>query len=91
MAHFSPAESFGLAAAEGVARELKLFGARVGAVPDVVAGVPGSELFDVDDWCGLTLAIADWVRSGFPRAHSTGEITRARYHSKIVAQQQVEI
>jgi len=91
MVHFSPAESFGLAVAEGLARDLKLFGARVGGVPDIAAGVPGAELFAVDDWRGLTLAIADWIRSGFPRARGAAEVMRARYHPENIAQRHVEI
>jgi glycosyltransferase involved in cell wall biosynthesis len=91
LVHFSPAESFGLAVAEGLARELKLFAARVGGVPDIAAGVPGAELFDVDDWRGLTSAIAGWIRSGFPRARGAGEIMRARYQPEHIAQRHIEI
>jgi glycosyltransferase involved in cell wall biosynthesis len=91
MAHFSPAESFGLAVAEGLARDLKLFAARVGGVPDIAAGVPGAELFDVDDWRGLTAAIADWIGRGFPRARGAGAVMRARYHPEIIARRHVEI
>ena len=89
--HFSPAESFGLAVAEGLARDLKLFAARVGGVPDIATGVPGAELFDVDDWRGLTSAIAGWIRSGFPRARGAGEIMRARYQPEHIAQRHLEI
>jgi glycosyltransferase involved in cell wall biosynthesis len=91
MVHFSPAESFGLAVAEGLARNLKLFGARVGGVPEVAAGVPGAELFAVDDWSGLTSAIAGWIRRGFPRASGAGDVMRARYQPRIVAQRHLEI
>jgi glycosyltransferase involved in cell wall biosynthesis len=91
MAHFSPAESFGLAVAEGLARDLKLFAARVGGVPDIADGVPGAQLFDADDWRGLTLAIAGWIRSGFPRARGAGGIMRARYQPEHIAQRHIEI
>jgi glycosyltransferase involved in cell wall biosynthesis len=91
MVHFSPAESFGLAVAEGLARDLKLFGARGGGVPDVAAGVPGAELFEAEDWRGLTSAIAEWIRRGFPRARGAGEVMRARYHPEIIARRHVEI
>jgi glycosyltransferase involved in cell wall biosynthesis len=91
MVHFSPAESFGLAVAEGLARDLKLFGARVGGVPEVAAGVPDAELFAVDDWQGLTSAIAGWIRRGHPRAQGAGAVMRARYHPKIIAQRHLEI
>jgi glycosyltransferase involved in cell wall biosynthesis len=91
MVHFSPAESFGLAVAEGLARELKLFAARVGGVPDIAAGVPEAELFDVDDWRGLTSAIEGWIRRGFPRARGAREIMRARYQPEHIAQRHIEI
>jgi glycosyltransferase involved in cell wall biosynthesis len=91
MVHFSPAESFGLAVAEGLARELKVFGARVGGVPEITTDVPEAELFEVDDWRGLTSAIAGWIRRGFPRAHGAGEIMRARYHPKLIAERHLEI
>lgn len=91
MVHFSPAESFGLAVAEGLARDLKLFGARVGGVPDIASGVPGAELFAVDDWRGLTRAIADWIRSGYPRARGAADVMRARYHPENIARRHVEI
>ena len=91
MVHFSPAESFGLAVAEGLARDLKVFCARVGGVPEITAGVPEAELLEVDDWRGLTSAIAGWIRRGFPRAHGAGEIMRARYHPKLIAERHLEI
>jgi glycosyltransferase involved in cell wall biosynthesis len=91
MVHFSPAESFGLAVAEGLARDLKLFAARVGGVPDIAAGVPEAELFGADDWRGLTAAIADWIGRGFPRACGAGAVMRARYHPEIIARRHVEI
>jgi glycosyltransferase involved in cell wall biosynthesis len=91
MVHFSPAESFGLAVAEGLARDLKVFGAHVGGVPDIAEGVPGAELFEVGDWRGLTSAIADWIRSGFPRARGAGEVMRARYHPEIIARRHIEV
>jgi glycosyltransferase involved in cell wall biosynthesis len=91
MVHFSPAESFGLAVAEGLARGLKLFGADVGGVPEVTAGVPGVELFGVDDWRGLTSAIGQWIRRGYPRAAGAASVMRARYHPLVIAQRHVEI
>ncbi|MEI8042281.1 MAG: glycosyltransferase family 4 protein [Verrucomicrobiota bacterium] len=91
MVHFSPAESFGLAVAEGLARDLKLFTARVGGVPDIAASVPGAELFDMGDWPGLTSAIARWIRSGFPRACGAGKVMRARYEPEHIALQHIEI
>ena len=91
MVHFSPAESFGLAVAEGLARDLKIFGARVGGVPEITAGLTEAELFGVDDWRGLTSAITAWIRRGFPRAHGAGDVIRERCHPKIIAERHVEI
>ena len=91
MVHFSPAESFGLAVAEGLARDLKVFAAHVGGVPEITAGVPEAELFGVDDWHGLTSAITAWIRRGFPRAHGAGNVIRARCHPKIIAERHMEI
>lgn len=91
MVHFSPAESFGLALAEGLARDLKLFAARVGGVPDIAAGVPAAELFDVDDWRGLTSSLADWIRGGHPRARGAADVMRARYHPDQIARRHLEI
>ena len=91
MVHFSAAESFSLVVAEGLARDLKLFAARVGGVPEVAAGVPEAELFDMDDWQGVTAAVAGWVRRGFPRARGAGELMRARYHPEVIARRHIEI
>jgi glycosyltransferase involved in cell wall biosynthesis len=91
MVHFSPAESFGLVVAEGLARGLKLFAARVGGVPDIAEGVPGAELFAVDDMRGLASAIGSWIRSGAPPATGAASIMRARYHPETIAQQHARI
>jgi glycosyltransferase involved in cell wall biosynthesis len=91
MVHFSPEESFGLVIVEALARDLKVFGARVGGVPDVTTGVPDVELFGVDDWSGLCSAIAGWIHSGFPRARGAAQVMRARYHPQVIAQRHLEI
>src|SRR5205807_611372 len=62
MLHFPSEEAFGLAVAEGLARNLKFFGARVGGIIDIAGGVPGAELFAADDWGGLADGIANWIR-----------------------------
>ena len=91
MIHFSPAESFGLAVAEGLARNLKLFAARVGGVPDIAGGAPGAELFEMNDWRGLTAAVAAWIRQGFPRAQGAAELMRSRYEPEAIARRHIEI
>jgi glycosyltransferase involved in cell wall biosynthesis len=91
LVHFSPAESFGLVVAEALARNLKLFAARVGGVPDIAAGVPETELFAVDDWQGLTAAIGGWIRRGSPPATAAASIMRARYDPLVIARRHLEI
>jgi glycosyltransferase involved in cell wall biosynthesis len=91
LVHCSLAESFGLVVAEALARDLKLFAARVGGVPDIAAGVPEAELFTVDDWHGLTSAIGRWIRRGSPPVTGAASIMRARYDPLVVARRHVEI
>jgi glycosyltransferase involved in cell wall biosynthesis len=91
MVHFPKEEAFGLVVAEGLARDLKFFGTQVGGIPEITAGVPGAELFPVDDWNGLTSAVAAWIRRGFPRAPGAAHSIRARYHPSVIAKRHVEI
>jgi glycosyltransferase involved in cell wall biosynthesis len=91
LVHFSPAESFGLVVAEALARDLKLFAAGVGGVPDIAAGVPETELFAADDWHGLTSAIGGWIRRGSPPVTGAASIMRARYDPLAIARRHVEI
>jgi len=91
LVHFPLEEAFGLVAAEGLARSLKFFGARLGGLIDIADGVPETELFAADDWRGLTLAIASWIRRGFPRAPGATQSMRARYHPSTIARRHVEI
>lgn len=89
--HASAEESFGLAVAEGLARNLKFFGFRVGGVPDVTAGVEGADLFKVDDWGGLTSAVGGWLAAGVARPATAGEEMRRRFHPDSVADRHVWI
>jgi glycosyltransferase involved in cell wall biosynthesis len=91
MVHVPPEEAFGLVVAEALARGLKVFGARVGGIPDITAGVPEAELFGAEDWPGLSTAIAAWIRSGFPRSRSGIGLMRSRYHPRLIAERHVEI
>ena len=91
MVHVPPEEAFGLVVAEALARGLKVFGARVGGIPDITAGVPEAELFGAEDWRGLSTAIAAWVRSGFPHSRSGIGLMRSRYHPRLIAERHVEI
>ncbi len=91
MVHVPTAESFGLVAAEALARNLKFFGTRVGGIPDIAEGAEGAELFAEEDWAGLRDAITRWVRRGSPRPRAAAAIMRARYHPEVVARRHVEI
>jgi glycosyltransferase involved in cell wall biosynthesis len=91
LVHFPPEESFGLVVAEAIARNLKLFAGRVGGIVDIANGVPDAELFERDDWAGLTGGIANWLRRGAPRPPEIAHIMRQRYHPEVIAQRHVEI
>jgi glycosyltransferase involved in cell wall biosynthesis len=91
MVHFPPEESFGLVVAEAIARNLKLFADRVGGIVDIANAVPGAELFERDDWAGLTSAIGNWLKSGAPRPTEVAHIMRQRYHPEVIALRHIEI
>ena len=91
LVHVSTEESFGLAVAEGLARNLKFFGFGVGGVPDVAAEAEGAELFPVGDWRGLTGALTRWLTSGAPRPMRAAEAMRARFQADVVAARHIEI
>jgi glycosyltransferase involved in cell wall biosynthesis len=91
LVHFPIAEAFGLVVAEALARNLKVFGARVGGIPDIAEGLPGTELFGEQDWTGLGTAIAQWIRIGYPRPTQSAHQIAARYHPKVIAQRHLEI
>jgi glycosyltransferase involved in cell wall biosynthesis len=89
--HFPSEEAFGLVVAEGMARGLKCFGARLGGIMDISSGVTDAELFEMEDWDGLTAGIAKWIRDGHPRSAGTVEAIQARYHPRVIAERHVEI
>jgi glycosyltransferase involved in cell wall biosynthesis len=91
MIHFPSEEAFGLAPAEGLARNLKLFGSRTGGIIDIATGAEGAELIDVDDWSGLRAAIGSWLKNGAPRPTAASLEMRARYHPGVIACRHVEI
>lgn len=90
LVHPSAEESFGLAVAEGLARNLKFFGFRVGGVPEVAAGAEAADLFAAEDWGGMTSAIGGWLAAGAPRPVSAGETMR-RYHPDAVAERHMAL
>jgi len=91
MVHFPSEEAFGLVVAEALARDLRFFGTRTGGIIDISSGVPGAELYNVEDWQGLTSGLTEWIRAGSPRATRAADLMRARYHPDIVARKHIEI
>jgi glycosyltransferase involved in cell wall biosynthesis len=91
LVHVPVCEAFGLVVAEALARNLKLFGMRVGGVTDIAEGVPDAELFAENDWAGLTDAMARWIQQGHPRLSVAATIMQKRYRPEIIARRHVEI
>jgi glycosyltransferase involved in cell wall biosynthesis len=91
LVHLPLEESFGLVVAEGLARNLKFFGARIGGIVDIATGVEGAELFDPDDLASLEMAICKWLAGGHPRMTLAAAQMRKRYHPTIVAGKHAEI
>jgi glycosyltransferase involved in cell wall biosynthesis len=91
LVHFPFEESFGLVVGEALARNLKLFGVRLGGIAEIAAGAPGAELFDLNDWGGLTEAIAGWLAQGHPPAENSAGLMCERYHPTVIARRHLEI
>ncbi len=91
MLHCPSEEAFGLVVPEALARNVKFFGTRVGGLIDIATGVPDAELFELEDWEGLTRAIAQWMRAGHPRSTRAASGMSALYHPLVIAQRHVGI
>lgn len=89
--HFSREESFGLVVAEALARNLKLFASEIGGIRDIAAGVEMAELFDIEDWAGLSAAVARWIGDGFPQPTLAAREMEARYCPTHVAAAHMDI
>jgi len=89
--HFPTEEAFGLVVAEALARNLKFFGARVGGINDIADRVLGAELYELNEWDGLTAGITQWVRNGCVKPSGADTVMRSRYSPEVVAQRHVEI
>jgi glycosyltransferase involved in cell wall biosynthesis len=87
--HFPMEEAFGLVVAEAMARGLKFFGADLGGIRDIAAGIPGAELHDTME--ELQGGIASWLRAGAPRFPDAAREMRNRYHPQVIAARHVEI
>lgn len=91
LVHFPREESFGLVVAEALARNLKLFGCRIGGVIDIADGVDLTELYEPDDWDGLSTGIARWIDDGHQRPQLAANEMAKRYHPVVIARKHIEI
>jgi glycosyltransferase involved in cell wall biosynthesis len=91
LVHAPAEEAFGLVAAEGLARNLKFFGARVGGLVDIADGTDGAELFERGDQAGLEEALFQWLAAGHPKPTQAAQQMRARYHPTTIAGRHLEI
>jgi glycosyltransferase involved in cell wall biosynthesis len=89
--HAPVEEAFGLVVAEGLARNLKFFGANVGGVADIASGTDGAELFDDGNLFLLEEAVFKWLAAGHPKPTRAARQMRERYHPQVVARRHVEI
>lgn len=89
--HAPSEEAFGLVVAEGLARNLKFFGARVGGLPDIAAGTEGAELFEIGDLAGLEEAVFRWLCAGHPKPTQAARQMRERYRPETIARRHLEI
>ena len=91
MIHFPTEDAAPMVVLEGLGRDLKFFGARVGGIVDSTRDMSGAELFAPDDWPGLTTAIARWITQGHPRPIGNAALIRERYHPIALAKRHLEI
>ncbi len=89
--HFPLEEAFGLVVAEGLARNLKFFGANLGGIRDITDKVDGVELFEPDDWESLASSVQKWHLNGCPRTKGAAETMLLRYSPNAVARRHLEI
>jgi glycosyltransferase involved in cell wall biosynthesis len=91
MVHFPTEDAAPMVVLEGLGRDLKFFGARVGGIVDTAGPMPAAELFAPDDWPGLTAAIARWIAQGHPRPVGNAALIRERYDPVTLAKRHVDI
>jgi glycosyltransferase involved in cell wall biosynthesis len=91
LVHFPSEESFGLVVAEALARGLKLFASKIGGICDIASGVPDAELFDPEDWNGLSRALTSWFQRPSLSLPQTQNLMKSRYQPKTVASRHLEI
>jgi glycosyltransferase involved in cell wall biosynthesis len=91
LVHVPSEEAFGLAVAEALARNLKVFATNLGGIRDIASGIDGADLFELDDRQSLVSAIADWLRHRCPQPRTAAAEMRARYHPEVIARQHLDI
>lgn len=91
LVHFPSEEAFGLVAAEGLSRNLKLFASSFGGVGDIATGTEGAEVVPGDDWSSLESGIAKWLEAGCPRPQAASQTMRKRYAPEVIARKHLEI
>jgi glycosyltransferase involved in cell wall biosynthesis len=91
MIHFPVEESFGLVAAEALARNLKLFASSHGGVGDIATGAEGAEVIPGDDWGALESSVARWLEAACPRPQTASQTMRERYAPEVIARKHLEI
>jgi glycosyltransferase involved in cell wall biosynthesis len=89
--HFPLEEAFGLVVAESLARGLKLFASKAGGICDIASGVPEADLFDPEDWAGLSRALSAWLEKPHLSSAQTQNLMKSRYHPNVIATRHVEI
>jgi glycosyltransferase involved in cell wall biosynthesis len=87
--HFPLEEAFGLVVAEAMARGLKFFGADLGGIKEIAAGIPGAELHS--DFATLKKGLAAWLKAGAPRQPDAAGQIAERYHPKVIAERHLQI
>ncbi len=91
MIHFPTEEAFGSVVAEGFARDLKFFGTRAGGIVEIAGGAPEAELFEKEDWDGLTEAIARWIGKGSLCVTGAAAIMKQRYSPETYVRRHLEV
>ncbi len=91
LVHLPSEEAFGLVVAEGLARNLQLFAARVGGIVEIASGVPGAQLFEDGQWKEVADAIGRWLEAGAPRPSGAAAEMAVRYHPRVIAARHLEI
>jgi len=91
LVHTPVAEAFGLVVAEALARDVKVFGFRVGGIADIVEGVADAVLVESGDWSALESALESWLAAGHPSPRPSAPLMLQRYQPATIARRHVEI